>query len=718
MADDSDGCDSNAALANSDSEGEDFDDVTQRLQQIKQTLEQQCCAKNCSLKVLKEWEVLAPICAGVLSGDINSRKTAVMGSISSNVPAYDPNKQRMRVTWNLPNVKSVCVGTFATFVDLSRKQLKGLLGRVRDGNWFSGYKHGLTDEASNRSLLPQTRRLVVDWIVDLAETNAVLDPSRRHRKYEGKNGQTVQYLPSMFTFEKMTEQFNLWFLSTHPDAYKDELQRRSVRDFAAPPGVPKRRRVVLDDDIGKWPAAVSACTLRRVFLKEDCLLHIKFRKPRSDVCDDCSAFYSQKVTVRADGPEMRTRVQVRESVLDEWHAHIVAARRARGVWLREVAESKDTCPVKRNADGTFSAIEGRCWKDWLLCLSFDFAQQLEVPNLVDVVGSFYFMSLLHFKLFGIMNDGLGVQTNFIFREGDTKKGSNVVTTLLDLYLDKCLDGMIGGLNNGSVQDIEHLRLHADNCIGQNKNNTMLALLLWMASSKSYNFKTITLKFMVKGHTKFSPDGAFGHVKKLYRHREVFTMEQAISVINDSAVSNVAHEVKSGDIKNWMGALDVYFKKLPGITQFHEFKFTRATPGVVEIRHGDHDTWKRRNLWDFERCTAEELFPTDGEPTGTTAGVPHSELKAKFDSLRVGLESERGDGVPMLKRFDLFEKLRDNVPNEYKDVVCPKPDGYETMSRTQLMQQYKRTKLKKAKQRQPSAVLSGIMSIPDVVTMQE
>ncbi len=46
-------------------------------------------------------------------------------------------------------------------------------------------------------------------------------------------------------------------------------------------------------------------------------------------------------------------------------------------------------------------------------------------------------------------------------------------------------------------------LHADNCVGQNKNNYVLSYLLW-----SGRHTQITLSFLVVGHTKFAPDWSF------------------------------------------------------------------------------------------------------------------------------------------------------------------------------------------------------------------
>jgi len=57
-----------------------------------------------------------------------------------------------------------------------------------------------------------------------------------------------------------------------------------------------------------------------------------------------------------------------------------------------------------------------------------------------------------------------------------------------------------------------------NCVGQNKNNTVLQYLMWRVAT---GLSTRTeLAFMVAGHTKFSPDYGFGVFKKFYRHSEL------------------------------------------------------------------------------------------------------------------------------------------------------------------------------------------------------
>ena len=61
-------------------------------------------------------------------------------------------------------------------------------------------------------------------------------------------------------------------------------------------------------------------------------------------------------------------------------------------------------------------------------------------------------------------------------------------------------------------------LHADNCCGQNKNNTMVQYLMWRTMIKLHS--SATLSFVVVGHTKFSPDWCFAFFKWKYRRTKI------------------------------------------------------------------------------------------------------------------------------------------------------------------------------------------------------
>ena len=65
---------------------------------------------------------------------------------------------------------------------------------------------------------------------------------------------------------------------------------------------------------------------------------------------------------------------------------------------------------------------------------------------------------------------------------------------------------------------KQLHLQADNCAGQNKNNIVVHYLCWRVSTGKH--ESVSLSFMLAGHTKFAPDRYFGLIKRKYKHSQV------------------------------------------------------------------------------------------------------------------------------------------------------------------------------------------------------
>ena len=106
-------------------------------------------------------------------------------------------------------------------------------------------------------------------------------------------------------------------------------------------------------------------------------------------------------------------------------------------------------------------------------------------------------------IFGVSCEATSTQVNYLIDEADdVGKGANATISLLRHYLQ------IHGLKE------KHLCLHADNCVGQNKNNMVVQYLVWRVIA-GLN-ETVEHSFMLVGHTKFAPDRFFGLLKRLYR----------------------------------------------------------------------------------------------------------------------------------------------------------------------------------------------------------
>ena len=96
-----------------------------------------------------------------------------------------------------------------------------------------------------------------------------------------------------------------------------------------------------------------------------------------------------------------------------------------------------------------------------------------------------------------------LQVHFLVDEGlGHSKGSVAVITYLHFYFRRF------GLGE------QHASLHCDNCSGQNKNRYVIWYLLWRCLHDLH--KSVTLNFMIAGHTKFSPDYCFGLLKRRFQ----------------------------------------------------------------------------------------------------------------------------------------------------------------------------------------------------------
>ena len=136
---------------------------------------------------------------------------------------------------------------------------------------------------------------------------------------------------------------------------------------------------------------------------------------------------------------------------------------------------------------------------------------------------------------------------------------------------------------------QKILLHADNCVGQNKNNILMQYLMWRIMSGRSEY--IEISFMLVGHTKFAPDIFFGLIKKGYKHTFVSTLEEVQDVVRKSMLTgkNISQLTKSVDGTrfvfwyDWKSFLSAIFNPIPNITSYHHFRFEKKSPGVAFVR---------------------------------------------------------------------------------------------------------------------------------------
>ena len=102
-------------------------------------------------------------------------------------------------------------------------------------------------------------------------------------------------------------------------------------------------------------------------------------------------------------------------------------------------------------------------------------------------------------------------------------------------------------------------------------------------------QSVTMSFLLVGHTKFAPDWCFGLFKQRFRRTFVSSLQEIADVVESSAHVNTAQLVgtQNGEVVvpvyDWSQFLGKRFRKLPKIKSFQHFTFTSSKPGIVKIK---------------------------------------------------------------------------------------------------------------------------------------
>ena len=295
----------------------------------------------------------------------------------------------------------------------------------------------------------------------------------------------------------------------------------------------------------------------------DTLPHIDTMKPASDLCFEC------QTNMRLIQESANMSEEDKFKRINAAEVHLRAAKGQRDHYNEQCRQAKIERDFYREMSG--STYEGT------MHYSFDYAQNVTYPSNPQQPGPAYFKSARKCGIFGVSCEPLSFQVNYLIDEGDDPgKGANATVSMLHHFLETYTVGE------------KHLRLHADNCVGQNKNNILMGYLMWHILTGLH--KTIEISFMIRGHTKFAPDRFFGLIKKRFRHTFVSTLDELVQVVKNSMVTgkNIPQLTKSENSRlvfwlDWKSYLTKYLHAIPKITDYHHFRFDESSPGVVFVR---------------------------------------------------------------------------------------------------------------------------------------
>lgn len=350
-------------------------------------------------------------------------------------------------------------------------------------------------------------------------------------------------------------------------------------------------------------------------LRSDACKHVRISNPRTDMCNTCDLL---KKTLTSMAQQYREEKEPPPLPAVHLANHLSLARAAREDYKND---------QKKARKGNISHF------------SYDYSQNLVLPQKADQPGAFYFFSLRNVYLFGINDESCNRQMNYLIDESECSKGSNDVISMIWHFLSSL-----------PQSKRLHIIFNADNCIGQNKNNTMVKFFLWQCLM-GYS-QTIQVKFMIQGHTHFGPDSNFSHIKRRYRRSNAFCIENLATTIQDSSATNEVEILDHTHFFDFRTGLDQYFDNLPGISNFHYFLFDVDKPGIISVKEHLGDKWSEYLL------LKSSLKPFNAKLCCTFKPSPLA-----------------APGMRRSKQIELYEKVRRYVPDEFKDALCPKPIDY-------------------------------------------
>ena len=178
-------------------------------------------------------------------------------------------------------------------------------------------------------------------------------------------------------------------------------------------------------------------------------------------------------------------------------------------------------------------------------------------------------------------------------------------------------------------------------------------LAWRVWSGLHN--EIELSFMIVGHTKFSPDWAFGLFKRAFKRTKVSCLNDIARVCEASAYVNFAQLVGTQDgsvivpMYDWSGFFQPFFKADPfsGLKKLYHLRFTSENVGVCFVRETSDGT--ERKLYVLRKEY------TQWRPPKTV--LPRRMIP---------------EGLSLERKTYLFEKIGEFCSPECQDLVCPEP----------------------------------------------
>lgn len=228
--------------------------------------------------------------------------------------------------------------------------------------------------------------------------------------------------------------------------------------------------------------------------------NISFWQPKKDQCEDCTAF---------------ANVEDKTLLQEKYDLHL---------------KEKSLVRAEKEND------KNKIGDDFVVCV-YDLQAVMPCPR--GEVSSFFYISKLNLLNFTITELGKNNTNCFVWHEGEGARGVNEIGSCVLMYLES--------LNEKASNDFD-IVFYSDNCCGQQKNKFMLAMYQY-AIHKLPKLRSITHKFLIKGHTQNEGDAAHSliqrNISSALKSSPIYVPDQYITLIKTAKKKGtpfVVHEL--------------------------------------------------------------------------------------------------------------------------------------------------------------------------------
>lgn len=356
--------------------------------------------------------------------------------------------------------------------------------------------------------------------------------------------------------------------------------------------------------------------------------YMKIMKAGTDYCDTCVELTNLIRTIQDDQTKSDTKLSLLK--------HKDAAQYEFNYYVN----------LKKEAECNSNS-------DKSLHLIFDYAEKVLLPRLKKQPGQLHFVTSLKIDMFGVHVSHLKETDIYCLTEGHWPncKTADTVASMLSHSIHRAKT-KIG-------REVKNIKLHADNCGGQNKNRFMLWYFLWRVTINLEH--DIELYFLVAGHTKNRVDGSFGSVKRKLKQKSVETPSQMAEVIDNSSECN--RVVYCDDVywSKWKDFLSNIYT-IPSsfkITKYHIFKFNTDDFCNVKVKQ-----FSTQVEWETFRLLKPSLTKIDVLNL-TASDFSSEQYKLSITPLEEVASAHEGNRKQYLKKNILYKYYKDNSDFEKK-----------------------------------------------------